>query len=242
MVKDYFSAFSIVDTFLLVNSCARGKAVPESDLDFAVLVGPNTSLTEQNDLEQRWLSYATTNAGIIHYKKSHRFAQIHLDIIDGNYVPRVWDDGGGPDYFEVEIGNQIAYSVPLSNEGSYFQQLKSRWLPHYGEELREQRFSMAKEACQNDLEHIPFFVKRGLYFQAFDRLYKAFQEFLQILFIKHKMYPIAYNKWIKEQMETLLQLPGLYQQLPKIISVTDIESNEVNEKARLLHGLLNEYG
>src|SRR4029077_2956770 len=38
---------------------------------------------------------------------------LHLDVIDGTYVPSVWDDGGGPDDFELEIGNHIAYSVPL---------------------------------------------------------------------------------------------------------------------------------
>jgi Nucleotidyltransferase domain. len=30
----------------MVNSCARGTAVPESDLDLAVLIKPNTSANE----------------------------------------------------------------------------------------------------------------------------------------------------------------------------------------------------
>jgi predicted nucleotidyltransferase len=240
-VKEYFLALLMVDTFLVVNSCARGQAVPESDLDFAVLIHPDTSTNERYDLEQNWQSYSATHPGILHYKQSHHFMQIHLDIIDGNYLPQLWDDGGGPDYFEVEIGNRIAYSAPLGKEGSYFQQLKSHWLPYYDEELRLNRLSMTKQACEYDIGHIPFFTKRGLYFQAFDRLYKAFQEFLQALFIKHKTYPIAYNKWIKEQIVTLLNLPELYKQLPAIISVTNIEGNEVNEKAELLQKIVNGY-
>jgi predicted nucleotidyltransferase len=37
LVRDYFLITSNVDTVLVVNSCARGQAVPESDLDFAIL-------------------------------------------------------------------------------------------------------------------------------------------------------------------------------------------------------------
>ena len=36
LVHDYFSEISTVDTVLVVNSCARGQAAPESDLNFAV--------------------------------------------------------------------------------------------------------------------------------------------------------------------------------------------------------------
>lgn len=107
--------------------------------------------------------------------------------------------------------------------------------------LRVQRYSMVRRACEYNIEHIAFFAGRGLYFQAFDRLYKAFQEFLQTLFIGHRTYPIAYNKWIKEQIETLLKLPNLYEQLPGVISVKDIRGNETVEKGRLLQELLNEY-
>ena len=45
-VRDYFLTIAEVDTILVVNSCARGQGVPESDLDFAVLVKPDTSQTE----------------------------------------------------------------------------------------------------------------------------------------------------------------------------------------------------
>src|SRR5438270_13568821 len=104
-----------------------------------------------------------------------------------------------------------------------------------------QRLNLAKRACLYDLEHIPIFVKRGLYFQAFDRLYVAFQKFLQALFIKRKTYPIAYNKWIKDQVAGILNLPELYKELPNIISVNKIESTELIDKARILTKLLDQY-
>lgn len=97
---------------------------------------------------------------------------------------------------------------------------------------------LSREACLYDLEHISFLVKRSLYFQAFDKLYTAFQKFLQTLFIKHKTCPIAYNKWIKEQVVEILKLPELYKELSGIISVKNIESNELIEKAKILSKIL----
>ena len=90
---------------------------------------------------------------------------------------------------------------------------------------------MVREACARDLEAIPFYLNRGLYFQAFDRLYKAFQEFLQALFLARRTYPLAYNKWIREQVTEWLSLPRLYAELPPILSVRNIGSPELGEKA-----------
>jgi hypothetical protein len=80
-----------------------------------------------------------------------------------------------------------------------------------------------------------------LYFQAFDRLYKAFQEFLQALFVARRTYPIAYNKWIREQVTEWLSLPDLYQELPQILSVRSIESAEIGQKADALRVLLERW-
>ena len=109
----------------------------------------------------------------------------------------------------------------------------------YKEELRLQRLTMSRIACEYDLDHIPLFMKRELHFQAFDILCKAFQEYLQTLFIANKIYPIAYNKWIKEQIVKWLNMPDLYPDLPPILSVSDIESNEIIEKTNMLRRLLN---
>jgi len=124
--------------------------------------------------------------------------------------------------------------------GPYFRELRAKWLPYYGEDLRQQRLTIALNACRYDLDHIPFFIKRGLYFQAFDLLWKAFQEYLQALFIAHKTYPIAYNKWIKEQVVQWLGRADLYLQLPPILSVSNIESDEINNKVKMLRALLDD--
>jgi predicted nucleotidyltransferase len=181
VARHFFSAHSHVDTILVVNSCARGRAVAGSDLDMAVLIRPTAPGPEVQSLTSKWEQFMATDPKVRQFRGTGRFAQVHLDVFDGHVTPTVWDDGGGPDSFEIEIGNRVAYAAPLGEPGAYFRQLQSQWLPYYQEELRLSRLAMVREACARDLEAIPLYLGRGLYFQAFDRLYKAFQEFLQAL-------------------------------------------------------------
>ncbi len=241
VIKDFFLEQKNIDTILLVNSLARGKAASESDIDIAVLLTQTTNNSEITRLDNIWKDFFSSDRTLNQYKNSDRFAQIHLDIIDGVFAPTIWEDGGSIDFFEVEIGNRLLYSAPLTGEGEHFKKLKSKWLPYYDTNLQTQRLKLAKAACLYDLDHIPIFVKRRLYFQAFDRLYVAFQKFLQTLFIKHKTYPIAYNKWIKDQVVEVLNLPELYKELPNIISLNRIESTELLDKAKSLKKLLDQY-
>jgi predicted nucleotidyltransferase len=239
LVTDYFLNTPDVDTVLLVNSTARGKAVPESDLDFAILVAPGLTQTQIKNIETAWQIFSENQTVISEYKKSSPFAFLHLDIIDGQYIPGNQEAGEPIDYFEIEVGNQICHSLPMDKAGSFFLELQKKWLPYYNEELRMRRLALSAKACRYDLDHIPYLIKRGLHFHAFDILYKAFQKYLQTLFIDNKTYPIAYNKWIKEQVVEWLNMPDLYPQLSTIISIPEIESNEINEKAKILRGLLN---
>jgi predicted nucleotidyltransferase len=238
IVGKYFSKINLVDTVLVVNSCARGVAVAESDLDFAILVKPGTGTTVISEIENNWSAFIASHKRITAYKQSNQFAHLHLDIINGRYIPTILEPGVASDYFEIEIGNQICYSAPLSKAGAYFQELQKKWLPYYNKDLRLQRYQMTKNACLYDLDHIPLFIKRELYFQALDILHKAFQEYLQNLFIANKTYPIAYNKWIKEQVIKWLNRPDLYPGLSPILSISNIESDEILGKAEMLRELL----
>src|SRR3954471_1857180 len=83
IVRDYFLAIHEVDTVLVVNSCARGQAVPESDLDYAILVNPDTTEDEIKGIENSWQIYLEKQPTLLKYRQSGRFADIHLDIIDG---------------------------------------------------------------------------------------------------------------------------------------------------------------
>lgn len=237
----FFDAAPEVAAVLLVNSLARGVATPESDLDIAVLVQPDAPPDAVAALDRRWREHYQAHQAFHELRAAGPFTGVHLDLFDGQFVAEAWDDGGGPDGFELAIGNQLAYSVPLSQSGDTLARLRGVWLPYYGDELRVQRLAMVTAACRYDLDHVPFFVGRGLYFQAFDRLYRAFQEFLQALFIARRVYPIAYNKWIHEQVAVRLGLPELYAQLPHILEIPRLESDAAVGKAQLLRELLDQW-
>ncbi len=234
----FFRDSGEADAVLLVNSCAHGKATPHSCLDIAVLIHPERYAAERERLEREWQAFYTSHPVFMALKQAGRFAVVHFDYFDGNYVPPVWDDGGGPDGFELEIGNQIVYGVALWEGSDYLAQLKAKWLPYYTETLRAERLAIARHACLEDLEHVPWFVGRELYFAAFDRLYKAFQEYLQALFIARRTYPIAYNKWIREQVVEILGQPELYRQLPALLQIAHLESTEMIDNARALETLV----
>ena len=239
IVRDYFKYVPETDTVLVVNSCARGQAVPESDLDFAILVSPGTIAAKINIINTAWQTYSGSQPAILKYKQSNPYAHLHLDIIDGNYIPEILEPGEPGDSFEIEIGNQIGYSAPMNNAGPYFQELQHKWMPYYDEALRSARLAAVRNACKYDLDHIPVLIKRDLHFHAFDILGKAFREYLQALFITHRTYPIAYNKWIKEQIVNWLRKPILYQKLLPILSISNIESDEMNRKGKMLFELLD---
>ena len=240
LVKEYFSMFPEVDTILVVNSCARGQAVAESDLDFAILARPNTNPDQIKNLEQSWLEYSSTQEAVLKYKSLSQFAHIHLDVIDGQYHPGIIENGEPIDYFEIEIGNQVFHSAPLGKEGEFFQELKKKWSPYYDEALRAERLKKLFAASHYDLDQVSFLVKRKLYFHAFDILYKGFQKYLQALFIVNKTYPIAYNKWIREQVVNWLKKPDLYTKLAPILSINNIESDQIIENAGMLRALLSD--
>lgn len=238
-VTEFFSSLDCVDTVLLVNSCARGQAVPESDLDFAILVKNDLSPHDLRVLENSWLAFASQQETIQKFKRSSAYAHIHLDIIDGKFYPQTIANAEPIDYFEVEVGNRICYALPLDGEGPYFQTLKNQWLPYYDEELRITRLSAVKRACLYDLDHIPLYTQRDLHIYAFDLLYQAFQKYLQALFISCRTYPIAYNKWVKYQLEQLLNIPDLYSELSSVLSINNLQQQEIMKKTYLLRNLIN---
>jgi hypothetical protein len=233
MVAEYTDSLPGVDTVLVVNSCARGKAVAESDLDMAILM---TSPVDAATLESAWQAHAASNATLQAFCNRSLCSAVHVDFFDGTFEPAIWDDGGGPDDFEIEIGNRVAHALPLHDAGTAFQELQTRWLPYYEEPLRNTRLSMMQTACLYDLDLVPFYIGRGLFLQAFDRLYKAFGEYLQALFTANRTYPIAYNKWLAEQLE-MIDRSDLYEPLLTVLSVSELKTGGLSDNANLLREL-----
>src|SRR6188768_1338402 len=93
VVEQYFLKIANVDSILVMNSCARGLATPESDLDMAILVKPGTTADDMKAIGDAWQTYSSSNEAILKYRQSNQFAHLHLDIINGNYVPALIEIG-----------------------------------------------------------------------------------------------------------------------------------------------------
>jgi len=241
VITEYFVKNYNIDAVLLVNSCARGKATQDSCLDIIVLAKPGEERSPLRELEAGWFELEKSSDAIRNLYKAGKYSVVHPDFIGGDFTPGEQDEAAGPDDFELQVGNFLAYSFPLWQGSDYFTQLREQWLPYYNEELRLQRLEKVRWFCLNNLHHIPLYVERGLYFQSFDRLYNAYQEFLQALFIARRTYPIAYNKWIHEQLVEILELPELYEQITTLFEIKKFESTEIADKAREVEELLNKY-
>ncbi len=230
-----------VDSVLLTCSCARGKATKDSCLDIAVLVSPDRFASQKDILEKRWNEFYESGNIFKELREVGKYANAELDFTDGCFEPKQRGWTSGPDSFELEIGNTFFYVTPLLEHTDYFQRCKAKWLPYYNEELRLKRLAEVREYCFNNLDHIPIYVVRGLYFQSFNRLYDALKEFLQALFISRRIYPIAYDKWIHEQIAEILELPELYKGLVSLMEISHFESHEIADKAEILERLFHEY-
>jgi len=236
-ITEYFAAREETDAVLLVCSCARGKGTPDSCLDMQVIAPTEVVAAVEAD----WLRFAAEDETIANLARAGRFSDLHLDVWDGVIVPGVIDDEGF-DYLEVSVGNLFVYSVPLFLHGDRFERLAAGWLPFYDDELRRERLASARWfVLENNLARIPWFVERELYFQAFDRFYRAFQGFLLGLHVARRTYPLAYNKWIREQVAERLGLPELYERLPHLFELDRFESSALEGKATQLRELVEEY-
>lgn len=240
-IAEHFSRMKEVESVILMGSCARGKATRDSCLDMLILVRPQILTRNKDELQEGWQAFYESKSVFKKLTKVGQYSHVDLEFVDGCFVPKPRGWTSGPDEFELDIGNTLVYSVPLFERGSYLKDLKTKWLPYYNEELRQERLASVKQYCFNNLDHIPVLVKRSLYFQAFNRLYDAFREFLQTLFISRRIYPIAYDKWIREQVEEILEEPQLYQQLPHLLEIARLESEEIVHKATHLRRLFKEY-
>jgi predicted nucleotidyltransferase len=237
-VVAFFAERAETEAVLLVNSCARGQATPDSCLDIAVLIpeGADDAATEA-----AWERHQGDDPAIQALGAVGAFSVVHPNVLDGRFGPDPHPADEYPDTFEIAIGNALAYSVPLWERGDRLQRLRQTWLPYYGEEFRQERLAEVRWCCAHYLDHIPPYVARGLYFQAFARLWGAFQMVLQALFIDRRTYPIAYDKWIRHQVVEILGLPDLYARLPGLFEIGRLESDELVGKSRDLREILDAY-
>jgi len=237
-VVEHFSNRAETRAVVLVNSLARGRGTPDSDLDMLVLVAPGDDVS---DLRASWERFRVTDSRIIGLLATGPLSALHLDIEEGVIPVPDHPADEYPDAFELMIGNWLARGVALWERDGFHQRLRRQWLPYYDDSLRARRLAEVRACCVEQLDYIPGYIERGLHFQAFARLWRGFQLFLQALFINRRIYPIAYDKWVHEQVVDILELPDLYAHLPNLFEIRKFESDEVAAKAAHLRYLLDQY-
>lgn len=237
-IVEIFSKDPRVMSILLIGSCARKKASKDSCLDMVFLVSERSQISH---IQDRFTQLYQQAPEFELLRRVGKFSHIDLIVSDGiiELPEREWTSGA--DDYELEIGNFFVYSALLFDREKYFHKVKKPYLPYYSESLRQQRLEQVKLYLFNNLDHIPLYVKRGLVFNGFSRLYNASKEFLQALFISRKVYPISYDKWIKEQLIEILKEPDLYREFVKLYESHKLESDELIQKAEQLRKLAQNY-
>ena len=241
LATGFFTRREGVEAVLLTCSCARGKAVPGSCVDISILVHPSVGQAQREQLHAAWEEYSEDSSVLAALGGHGKYAHVDIDLADGEFVEGYHGWCSGPDEFELEIGNLLQYGVPLWEKGDRLTQLMELWLPYYDTERRARRLAMVRKYCLNNNDHVAPYVERELFFQAFRRLYHAAGEFLQALFIARCVYPIAYDKWVKEQLTEILGDSQLYSQLVELFSMGQFESGEMSRKAEVLGDLLEKH-
>jgi hypothetical protein len=235
-VSEVLIGLAAVDAVSVVGSCAR--RADANDLDLSVLV---TDAAQVAAVEQAFASFAARSPEVAALASLGPFVELDLHVITGQFAPGARGWTTGPDALELEIGNEVAHARLLWQRADRFDVLRQRWLPYYDEALRATRLAEARMYAINDLEHVPVMLRRDEPFHAFHRLYLAFHGFLQALFIARRHYPIAYDKWVKEQVEGMLSLPELYAQLPSIIGIDRLDQPRIAQSCGDLRSLLDKW-
>ncbi len=231
---ELFSSEKRIVAILLVGSCARGSASPDSCLDITVMMDDERDADVfAKHVESIW-NTTEESSGL---QRTGRFSNLDLNFTDGKFRPgkRGWTSG--PDSFEIEVGNTYVYSVPLFDRDGAFEERGRAFLPYYDDELRKERLANIEKYFYNNLDHIPLYVRRGLHFQSLERLINASREYLQALFVYSRIYPISYDKWIRFQLVDMLKRSDIYFELVEMFQIKRIESNELIDKSARLRDM-----
>jgi len=235
----YWAKVSDVEAVLLTCSCARNQAVPASCVDLAVLVPPGEDERFWHQEMRRFAAFAERDEAIQDLDAIVPWSAVDMDISTGEFAIPHHGYTTGADDHEVHIGNLLAWSVPLHTQGPRFEELCDQWLPYYEESVAIERQAMVLGYARNNLDHVRPYARRGLLFQARKRLQDAAEEYLQALFIKHRLYPIAYDKWVAYQLTDVLGAERILLSLQQALGV-ELTVDGLSRAASLLGELLDD--
>jgi len=238
-VVDFWASRPETQAVLLTCSCARGRAVPDSCVDISILVAPERLAATQTAIWPRFERFCRENAACKALEARVPWSGVDADLIDGTYSAGYHGYTSGADAFELEIGNTLAWSHPLLRHGDRWERLQAAWLPYYNDALRNERLAAVLSFARNNIEHIEPYATRGLLHQAHKRLLHASEEYLQALFISRRVYPIAYDKWIREQLVDILDEPADYERFRGLFALSSLDARSLIRSANTLSAMLD---
>jgi predicted nucleotidyltransferase len=242
-VLAYFRDRPHVKAVLLTNSCARGKATRDSCLDLLVVHTADAPQDALRELRTGWSQYHAQEAVFRALEKVGRFSEVDLEfgdaVVDAASFHR--GPGSGPDHLELELGNLYVYSVVMWESELFFQRLREPWLPYYSDHMRRDRLAGVLRWFRNNLDHIHPFAQRGFHLACIKRIHHATEEFLQALFISRKVYPIAYDKHVHEQIVDIIDEPDLYPRLLSLFEMETLDARSLSRRVEMLERLMSEY-
>ena len=123
---EFFAGRPEAGALLLVGSCARGKASPDSCLDLGLLLSPGLTSAARASLARAWDQRRETAPAFEALRRVGRYSNVEVDFHDGRFKPQARHWTSGPDPFELEIGNLLVYAVPLRDEGGHWERLREQ--------------------------------------------------------------------------------------------------------------------
>jgi hypothetical protein len=129
----------------------------------------------------------------------------------------------------------------LYERGPSYERLRRKYLPFYGQRLREARLRATAEEFRYKIWKAQWLARRDEFHAALDTLLEARRILLQHLFIKMRKYPIDYTKWIKEQCDQILGMPQLYRELRSTIEGVELTRNGILRKSIALRNISKKY-
>jgi tetratricopeptide (TPR) repeat protein len=236
---DFFKKKKSVLAITLEGSIFRGQGSHDADVDIDVFVKDSKAI---NALGKEFDTVGPAIvSGLRKQGVTGRFFDIglHLRLLEQEPGKRSWTTG--PDEYEIELGHSFVYCKLIFERNGAWTKARKRYVPYYNENLRKKRFKEVLKYCLNNIDHIEPYVKRGLYLQALKRFHNAIEEFLQVLFISRKTYPIDYDKWVEYELTEILKLPQLYRQIVSLYEIKNLESSELIGKGELLRKICEEF-
>ena len=249
---NYFKLDARIFAIILHGSLARGQADVSSCIDLGIFVYQDhmEDFFTSKEIRKRAADYGKmggklwVSSGIQELPEIVKFGNISVDILFRNENIRRYKDQVGicNDNFDVTIGNLFVNCVPLFEQDDTYKLLKKQYLPFYSEEIRKERLEGTRKEFNYRIDKAKWLAERGLLFNSLTTLHVSFTIFLQNLFIKKRVYPIYYTKWIKYQVVDILNEPELYEKLVQVFTIERLSESVLKRNANLMYNLMEEYG